>query len=113
MVTELDTKKKNPGEELRYLISPDIPKKPQKSHCFFTAVNKKNKNKAKKEGVTYYKFWVDYKDPNFLMPFISTTGSILPRRKTGVSLKYQKKLAIAIKRARHLGLLPFVTDGLK
>ncbi len=63
----------------------------------------------KKFGIKY----IDYKDPDFLLRFINDQGKILPRRITGTSLKYQRRLAVAIKRARHLALLPFVTDGLK
>lgn len=55
--------------------------------------------------------YVDFKDPIFLAQFINDQGKILPRRITGNSLKFQKKIAIAVKRARFLGLLPFVTDG--
>ena len=47
----------------------------------------------------------------FLKQFINDQGKILPRRITGTSLKYQKKVAQAIKRARHLGLLPYSTDS--
>ncbi|MCS7004838.1 MAG: 30S ribosomal protein S18 [Cytophagales bacterium] len=74
--------------------------------------NKKNVRKYcrfRKYGIKY----VDYKDPDFLLKFVNEQGKILPRRITGNSLKFQKKVATAIKRARHLGLLPFETDGLK
>ena len=57
--------------------------------------------------------YIDYKNVDFLLKFVNEQGKILPRRFTGNSLKYQKKVAIAIKRARHLALLPFVTDNLK
>jgi len=50
---------------------------------------------------------IDYKDPVLLSRFITERGKIAPRRITGVSAKYQRKLATAIKRARHLALLPF------
>ncbi|MCS6820632.1 MAG: 30S ribosomal protein S18 [Microscillaceae bacterium] len=63
----------------------------------------------KKNGIKY----IDYKDPEFLLKFVNEQGRILPRRITGTSLKYQRRLAKAIKRARHLALLPFMTDGLK
>jgi len=63
----------------------------------------------KRSGIRF----IDHKDPDFLLKFINDQGKILPRRITGTSLKFQRKLAVAIKRARHLGLLPFVTDGLK
>ena len=51
---------------------------------------------------------VDYKDVALLSKFISERGKISPRNKTGVSNKQQKMLTIAIKRARHLALLPFI-----
>jgi small subunit ribosomal protein S18 len=56
---------------------------------------------------------IDYKDPDFLLQFVNEQGKILPRRITGNSLKYQRRVATAIKRARHLAFLPFVTDLLK
>ena len=63
----------------------------------------------KKLGIKY----VDYKNTSFLMRFLNEQGKILPRRLTGNSLKYQKKLATAVKRARQLALLPYVADNLK
>ena len=85
------------NSEIRYLapIAVDVKKK---KYCRF-----------KKAGIKY----IDYKDANFLMKFVNEQGKILPRRVTGTSLKYQKKVAQAIKRARHLALLPYVTDLLK
>jgi small subunit ribosomal protein S18 len=47
------------------------------------------------------------------MKFINEQGKILPRRLTGTSLKYQRKVAQAVKRARHIAVLPFVADQLK
>ena len=63
----------------------------------------------KKNGIKY----VDYKDGEFLKKFLNEQGRILPRRLTGTSLKFQRKVATAVKRARHLAILPFVTDLLK
>jgi small subunit ribosomal protein S18 len=54
---------------------------------------------------------IDYKDINTLLKFITERGKILPRRITGVSAYFQKRLATAIKRARHMALLPFVAEG--
>ena len=71
--------------------------------------NKKKYCRFKKNGIKY----IDYKDANFLMKFLNDQGKILPRRITGTSLKYQRKVAQAVKRARHLAILPFVADGLK
>ena len=83
--------------EIRYLtpVSVDIKKK---KYCRF----KKNKIK-----------YIDYKDPDFLKKFLNEQGKILPRRITGTSLKYQRKISTAIKRARHLASLPYVTDMMK
>ena len=53
---------------------------------------------------------IDFKDVDLLRKFVTDRGKILPRRITGTSAKYQRKLAIAIKRARHMALLPFVKD---
>ncbi len=63
--------------------------------CFFT------KNNIK---------YIDYKDVDLLKNFISNSGQILPKRVTGVSSKYQKKLAVAVKRSRQIGLLPFIVE---
>ncbi len=63
----------------------------------------------KKAGIKY----INYKDPDFLLKFVNEQGKLLPRRITGTSLKFQKKVAQAVKRARHLALLPYVTDSLK
>ncbi|MGF1534661.1 MAG: 30S ribosomal protein S18 [Bernardetiaceae bacterium] len=54
--------------------------------------------------------FIDYKDPDFLMKFIDDQGRILPRRVTGTSQKYQRRLTQAIKRARHIALLPYTAD---
>ena len=83
--------------EIRYLTPPSVDVK-KKKYCRF----KKNKIR-----------YIDYKDPNFLKKFVNEQGKILPRRITGTSLKYQRKVARAIKRARHLALMPYVTDLFK
>lgn len=85
------------GGEVRYLnpIQVDVKKK---KYCRF-----------KKSGIKY----IDYKDPEFLKKFLNEQGKILPRRLTGTSQKFQKKVAQAVKRARHLAILPFVTDLMK
>lgn len=68
--------------------------------------NKKKYCRFKKAGIKY----VDYKDPEFLKKFLNEQGKILPRRITGNSLKFQRRVAQAVKRARHLALLPYVAD---
>jgi len=55
--------------------------------------------------------YVDYKDPKVLMKFTSDVGKIIPRRTSGTCAKHQRQLVKAIKRARHLALIPFVSDG--
>lgn len=57
--------------------------------------------------------YIDYKDPNFLMKFVNDQGKLLPRRITGTSLKYQRKVSTAVKRARHLAIMPYHGDLVK
>lgn len=70
---------------------------------------KKKYCRFKKSGIKY----IDYKNPDFLMKFVNDQGKILPRRLTGTSLKFQRKVAKAIKRSRHLALMPYLGDSLK
>jgi small subunit ribosomal protein S18 len=84
-------------DDIKFLSNPSIGKR-RKKYCRF-----------RKYGIKY----IDYKDPDFLLQFVNEQGKILPRRITGNSLKYQRKVAQAVKRARHLAMLPFVTDLLK
>ncbi len=63
----------------------------------------------KKYGIRY----IDYKDVEFLKKFLNEQGKLLPRRLTGNSLKYQRKVSDAVKKARQMALLPYVTDLLK
>lgn len=90
-------KSKKDGE-IRYLTPLNIETSKNKKYCRF-----------KKSGIKY----VDYKDPDFLMKLVNEQGKLLPRRLTGTSLKYQRKVAQAVKRARHLALMPYVGDMLK
>ena len=83
--------------EIRYLTPPSVDTK-KKKYC-----------RVKKSGIKY----IDYKDPEFLKKFLNEQGKILPRRITGTSLKYQRRVAQAVKRARQLSLLPYVTDLMK
>ena len=85
------------SSEIRYLTPPTVEIK-KKKYCRF------RKNKIK---------YIDYKDPEFLKKFLNEQGKILPRRITGTSLKYQRRVARAIKRSRHLAMLPYVADLLK
>jgi len=83
--------------DVRYLTPIDIETKKVK-YCRF------RKNRIK---------FIDYKDPDYLMMLVNEQGKIFPRRLTGTSQKYQRKGAQAIKRARHLALMPYVGDQLK
>jgi small subunit ribosomal protein S18 len=74
---------------------PESPFAKRKKVCPFVA--------AKVDGI-------DYKDIDTLRQFVTERGKILPRRITGVSYYYQKVLKQAIKRARHMALLPFVAE---
>ena len=85
------------NKNIRFLSAIKIGKQ-EKKYCRFL-----------KNGIKY----IDYKDPEYLLNFINEQGKILPRRLTGNSLKYQRKVSQSIKRARHLALLPYVTDLLK
>ena len=85
------------SNDIRYLTPINIDIKKEK-YCRF-----------KKSGIKF----IDYKDASFLLKLVNEQGKILPRRITGNSLKYQRKVASAIKRARQLALLPYVADLLK
>ncbi|MCX8020754.1 MAG: 30S ribosomal protein S18 [Chitinophagaceae bacterium] len=80
---------------------------------YLTAIKTEKKVKKfcrfRKYGIRY----VDYKDVEFLKKFLNEQGKILPRRFTGNSLKFQRKVARAIKKARQMALLPYDTDLLK
>ncbi len=54
--------------------------------------------------------YIDYKDATKLRPYISERGKIDPRRKTGTCARHQRALAVAIKRARHIALIPYVPE---
>ena len=53
---------------------------------------------------------IDYKDVAKLKKYLAESGKILPRRMTGVCARHQRELAVAIKRARQMALLPYVAD---
>lgn len=56
---------------------------------------------------------IDYKDEKLLRRFVNERGKIVARRMSGTSSKYQRELAAAIKRARHIALLPFVAETMR
>jgi small subunit ribosomal protein S18 len=77
---------------------PNGPRIRRKKTCWFT------ENKIQ---------FIDYKDEKILRRFISERGKIIPRRISGTNAHYQRMLAEAIKRARHMAILPFVADNLR
>jgi len=83
--------------EIRYL-TPIVVDVKKKKYCRF-----------KKSGIKY----IDYKDADFLLKFVNDQGRILPSRLTGTSAKYQRKISQAVKRARHIAMLPYIGDLLK
>ena len=97
MSIEQQAKGKKDGE-IRYLTPLNIDTNKAKKYC-----------RLKKSGIKY----IDYKDPDFLIKFVNEQGKLLPRRLTGTSLKYQRKVSVAVKRARHLDLMPYVADLMK
>ena len=84
--------------DIRYLTPLNIETNKTKKYCRF-----------KKSGIKY----IDYKDADFLLKFVNEQGKILPRRLTGTSLKFQRKVATAVKKCRQMAILPYVTDLLK
>jgi small subunit ribosomal protein S18 len=84
-------------DTIQYVTAPKVDDT-RKKYCRF-----------KKNGIKF----IDYKDAGFLLKFVNDQGKVLPRRLTGTSLKFQRKVAQAIKRSRHIGLMPYVTDSLK
>ena len=56
-------------------------------------------------------FYVDYKDDKLLQRYITEEGKVIPRRISGASAWHQRQLVVAIKRARHMAMLPFVADN--
>ena len=85
------------ANEIKYLTAIKAEKRPKK-YCRF-----------KKYHIRY----IDYKDVEFLKKFLNEQGKLLPRRLSGNSLKYQRKVSDAVKKARQMALLPYVTDLLK
>ena len=80
--------------EIRYLTPPSVEVK-KKKYCRFL------KSRIK---------FIDYKDPEFLKKFLNEQGKILPRRITGTCAKHQRAMTVAIKRARHIALMPYTVE---
>ena len=85
------------ANEIKYLTAITADKRPTK-YCRF-----------KKMGIHY----IDYKDADFLKKFLNEQGKLLPRRLSGNSLKFQRKVSDAVKKARQMAILPYVTDLMK
>ena len=81
--------------EKEYTRKPRTGRKPRRKVCQFCADKVES---------------IDYKDAAKLRRFVSERGKIMPRRMSGVCAKHQRELAIAIKRARIVALLPYVAD---
>jgi len=94
---EQSAKGKREGD-IRYLTPLNIDTNKQKKYCRF-----------KKAGIKY----IDYKDADYLLKFVIEQGKIRPRRLTGTSLKFRRKVSVVVKRARHLALMRYVADLLK
>ena len=79
--------------------------------------DKKNNSRVRRKKTCWFTEnkvqYIDYKDEKVLRRFISERGQIIPRRISGTSAKYQRMLVEAIKRARHMAILPFVADTLR
>ena len=84
--------------DIRYLTPLNIETNKTKKYCRF-----------KKSGIKY----IDYKDADFLKKFLNEQGRLLPRRLSGNSLKFQRKVGAAVKKARQMAILPYVTDLMK
>lgn len=80
--------------EIKYL-TPIAVETQRKKYCRF-----------KKLGIKY----IDYKDADFLLKFVNEQGKILPRRITGNCARHQRTLTVAIKRARHISLMPYTAE---
>ncbi|WP_299204234.1 30S ribosomal protein S18 [Brumimicrobium sp.] len=85
------------AQDVRYLSPVNIDIKKDK-YCRF-----------QKSGIKF----VDYKDADFLLKLLNEQGKILPRRITGTSAKFQSRVNKAVKRARHIAILPYVGDQLR
>jgi small subunit ribosomal protein S18 len=68
----------------------------------------KKRDPFKERGIDNY---IDFRDVKLLTRFLNEQGKLLPARITGATAKMQRKLTTAIKRARHLALIPFVSEG--
>ncbi|HRE40874.1 MAG TPA: 30S ribosomal protein S18 [Ignavibacteria bacterium] len=94
-------KKLKPNDKNNYKLTQQTAKKNLQS---------KKRDPFKERGIDTY---IDFRDTRLLTRFLNEQGKLLPARITGATAKMQRKLSIAIKRARHLALIPFVSEGTK
>lgn len=71
-------------------------------------IQQKKRDPFKEKGIDSF---IDFRDVRLLTRFLNEQGKILPARITGATAKMQRKLTTAVKRARHLAFLPFVSEG--
>ncbi len=81
------------------------------------ADRKEKDGKSKRKKICYFTEnkikHIDYKDDRLLRKFVNERGKIVSRKISGTNAVYQRELALAIKRARHLGMLPFVSENMR
>jgi len=85
------------------------PPRPKQSRLALRASRLQPQNRVDTSKIEY----VDYKDTELLERFVNEQGKLLPRRITGATAKFQRQLTRAVKRARHLALLPYVADNVR
>jgi len=73
-------------------------------------VQQKKRDPFKERGIDAF---VDFRDTKLLTRFLNEQGKLLPARITGATAKMQRKLTTAVKRARHLAFIPYVSEGSK
>lgn len=77
----------------------------KRSRCRWTA----KENARKKEGLPVFRY-IDYKDVDMLRKCMTAQGKLFGRKRSGASARYQRLLAQAVKRARFMGLLPYIGE---
>ncbi len=82
-----------------------------------TTPRPEKEGKVKRRKTCYFTenkiLFIDYKDDRLLRKFVNERGKIVPRKVSGTTALYQRQLATAIKRARHIGLLPYVSENMR
>ncbi len=75
--------------------------------------NNRNNLKTNKKVKRVIDSYIDYKDTKQLQKFLTDQGKIIPRRITGLTAIQHRELVVAIKRARHLAILPYISEAVK